>query len=153
MKHHRENLTSDTQRQTNGERNMRTLKILLFLIGLTLIWIPSSGQLPGDSIYCAPVSRVRKLVAVALRCQTCDSLVQFQEREINAGLKLQVVADSLLFNERRETVLAKVIAGQYRSLYEGEKQLTKIETKKKRQRTWLIVGICTGWVLREFLVD
>lgn len=114
---------------------------------------PSFCQLPGDSIYCAPVSRVRKLVAIALQAKTCDSLVIFQEREINAGLKLQVVSDSLLFNERREVVMAKVMTGQYRSLYEGEKQLTKIEKQKKRRRTWLVIGITGAWILREFLVQ
>lgn len=90
---------------------------------------------------------------IALQAKTCDSLVQFQEREIRAGLNLQVVSDSLLFNERREVVLAKVIGGQYRSLYEGEKQLTKIEKQKKRRRTWLVIGIGTAWVLREFVVQ
>lgn len=90
---------------------------------------------------------------IALQGQACDSLQRYQEREIQAGLKLQVVSDSLLFNERRETVLAHVIAGQYRQLYEGEKKLTLIEKQKKRRRTWLAIGIGGAWILREFVVQ
>lgn len=88
---------------------------------------------------------------IALQAQACDSLQRYQEREIQAGLDLQVVSDSLLFNERREVIMCKVIQGQYIHLYEGEKQLTKIEKQKKRRRTWLVIGVAGLWIVREFV--
>jgi hypothetical protein len=86
-----------------------------------------------------PISTARKLVKIALEAQVCDSLVEYQEREINAGIKLQIASDSLLAVRKRSNELADQEIEKWRTRYANQVALTKIERKKKRK--WILTTI------------
>lgn len=132
---------------------MQRLKTAVFLLCLTISSIAWCQPLSPDSTINIARWKVVRLAEIALRAQACDSLVRYQEKEINAALRLQMASDSLIANQVYEIVLSKAIASERTSLYKGQIQLTQIEKKKKRKWVFISLAIGAGWILREFVVQ
>lgn len=89
--------------------------------------IPSSAQL-----YTAKIEDIRKLVFIAQRVPTLDSLVELQDKEIKRMEKI-IKADSIILMDRTNMILAiGKERDDYKGLYETQLVLTKLEKKEKR---------------------
>lgn len=93
------------------------------------------------------------MLDIAKTAASCDSLQRYQEREINAGIRLQDASDSLLSLTTYQLVLAKADAGMANQQIENQKALTRDQARKKR-RAWLVAGaILAVWVTVEVLTE
>ncbi len=116
-------------------------KIVLFLLGAVLISIASSAQ-SSDSLYCAPIWKIRKLTAIAQRVPVLDSLIDAQINEINR-LGSIVAGDEIVLQQRNKMISMLVDEkSSYQELYEIQIKLTDQQKKDKRQ--WKGIAIVVG---------
>jgi len=124
------------------------LKIALFLIGVVLSWIPLSAQ-SSDSLYCAPIKKIRQLVAVAQRVpglereiEALDSVVTRMSMVIYSDSVVKRTKDLLIENYQKES-------NAYKGLYESQLKLTKAEEKEKKKwrRITFVAGIASFGLL------
>lgn len=110
---------------------------------LILLLYPACSFAQGidsTSSYCSPIWRIWKIVHMAQQAASCDSLVHYQENEINKGIKAQASIDSVLSIRTREKTLSSLEAWQYHRLYNTQIGLTKVEKKKKMKWFWIATG-------------
>jgi len=114
----------------------RGLLILFFVMSI----LSSSAQ-SQDNLYCAPIQKIRELVAVAQRVQGLEREIQALDSVVTRMTKI-ITADSVI--KRTKDMLIEATAKErdsYKGLYEAQVVLTKIETKEKRRWKWRTAGI------------
>jgi len=112
------------------------LRIVLFLIGAAMIWIPSYSQL-----YTTEIQKIRELVSVAQRVPGLEMEIEALDSVVTRMTKI-ITADSVI--KRTKDQLTEATAKErdsYKGLYEAQLVLTKIETKEKRRWKWRTAGI------------
>lgn len=109
------------------------------------------SQTSLDSVQTISLARwkVVRLYEIARSAASCDSLQAFQEKEIQAGIKLQSVTDSLLTVTTDELVAARADRGMADSQLKNQKALTKDQARKKRRWMLISAGILAVWIGSE----
>lgn len=92
-------------------------------------------------LYSAPRWKIRRLVQIALSAATCDTLVQYQEKEINRGLQLIEASDAELVARSLKQRLTEIERDEWRSKYDRQVLLTNDQRKKARRRTWSTIAL------------
>jgi hypothetical protein len=116
-------------------------KIVLFLIGLLLSSIALSAQ-SSDSLYCAPIWKIRKLTAMAYRVPVLDSLVEAQKVE-NDRLNVIIAGQEIVMSARSKQISLLVDdVNKLSQVYSLQIKLTDQEKKEKRQ--WIGIAIVLG---------
>lgn len=118
-----------------------TLKIVLFLTGALLNSIPLSAQ-SSDSLYCAPIWKIRKLTAIAQRVPVLDSLVDAQVAEINRLGNIVQGQEITLSARARQISLLVDERDKLNQVNAIQVKLTDQEKRDKRQ--WKGIAIVLG---------
>jgi hypothetical protein len=79
------------------------------------------------------------MVKLAQQAVACDSLVRYQEFEINKGLREQQSAEELLRIRTDELRASQAEVSSTQGLYQTQVGLTK--EAKKQKRKWVIIAI------------
>jgi hypothetical protein len=117
------------------------LRIVLFLIGVLLNSIPLSAQ-SSDSLYCAPIWKIRKLTAIAYRVPVLDSLVEAMKAE-NDRLNVVIAGQEIVMAARAKQISLLVDdVNKFSQVYSLQIRLTDQEKKDKRQ--WKGIAIVLG---------
>jgi hypothetical protein len=91
-----------------------------------------------------------QVVHMAEQSAICDSLVRYQEREINRGLREQESAEQLLRIRTQELWVTQVEAANYKLALEKQETITtesvRIEKKSKSQWRGSAIGATIGGV-------
>lgn len=92
-----------------------------------------------------PIYQVWKLVAIAKKAKVCDTLVQYQERVIQLGIRAEASADSLLTLTREEVTAVRALAKEWEAKYNVQVSLTAVVVRQKRK--WVAIAIVSIIVL------
>ncbi len=76
---------------------------------------------------------------MAQQAATADSVIRYQEVEINKGVKAQIASDSLLDIRTKELISERKESGNWKGAYDTQYKITEIEKKQKRK--WVLIAI------------